>query len=451
MTTLQTSRHVHIITLGCPKNLVDSEGMAALLPPPRYTITDRAETADIILINTCTFIESATQESIDTILSVAALKKSGRLTLLGVVGCLVQRYQAELRELLPEVDLFIGTSEWPRIAQILEAHAPGQAAQLHFKAPEAIEAIPTERPALEARHYAYVKISEGCSRSCSFCIIPKIKGQHQSRTPEFILREARQLASRGVKEINLIAQDLTAYGMDLGPGYSLTNLLKELVKIKEIPWLRLLYCYPNGIDRALLELMKNEAAICPYLDIPIQHSSDRILKKMRRGISARKTREILEMIKTVMPDIALRTTLIVGFPGETDQDFADLLDLVRWVEFDHLGAFTYSREENTPAYAMRPQIPDKVKAERYDLLMSLQQEISQKRLQRQIGQRQIVLVDGVENADSPLLIGRTRAQAPEIDGVTILDGVEAEAGDLVEVVIRSTMEYDLVATPPDED
>ena len=440
---------VSIVSLGCARNLVDTEVMAGLLRQAQYEVIAEPAQADIILVNTCSFIDAAKEESIDAILEMARLKQAGGPQTLVVTGCLPQRYANELARELPEVDLFIGTGEVPRIAEILKSHRQNKK-RLYVGIPSYLYDHDTPRLRTTPSHTAFVKASEGCDHKCAFCIIPQLRGPHRSRPIDSIVNEARSLAQDGVKEINLIAQDLTAYGRDRRDGTTLYGLLRELVSVAGIDWIRLLYAYPNYLDDALLDLIRESDRICKYIDMPFQHVSGRILRRMRRGKSGSAVREAIGKIRGAIPKITLRTSLIVGFPGETEDDFCELLDFVEQSQFDRLGVFKYSEEEGTAAALMKDQVPEEAKERRWQELMELQAGISRKKNEALIGTEQRVMIEG-HDSDTGMLFGRTQAHAPEVDGVVYLepgtadDGrMEIGPGHFVEIKITRASDYDLI-------
>ncbi len=439
-----TKEKVSLVSLGCPKNLVDAEVMLGYLGREGYEVTTDERDADIIIVNTCSFIKEAKQESIDTILDLADRKHDARCRLLIVTGCLPQRYQEELAGELPEVDIFVGTGDYPRIAEIIaeKKAAPGQlryTGDPNFLFDEHL-------PRLKSSPYytAYLKIAEGCSNCCSYCVIPSLRGGFRSRPLERLLDEARELVAGGVKEINLIAQDITAYGRDLAGGVSLEGLLRELVKLDGLRWIRLLYAYPDGITDGLVHLIRDEEKICKYLDIPLQHVSDPILKRMNRRSSEAEIRELIARLRTEIPEVALRTSLIVGFPGETEEDFNKLLHFVEEIQFDRLGVFCYSREEGTAAAAMPDQVSERLKRERYKKLMRAQARVSFKRNRRLIDTIEQVIVEGYSEETDLLLKGRSSRQAPDIDGQVYITAGTASVGDIVNLKITDSSDYDLI-------
>jgi len=440
----------NIISLGCARNLVDSEVMAGVLHQNDYELVPEPETADIVLINTCGFIAAAKEESIDTILDVARLKEEGKVKKLIVAGCLSQRYPNELAKELPEVDFFIGTGEVPRIAEILKEHE-AQARRQYVGLPSYLYDHSTPRIRSTPSYTAFVKVSEGCDHKCAFCIIPQMRGPHRSRSIDSIFNEACKLAEKGVKEINLIAQDLTAYGRDRKDGTSLEGLLRELANVPQLHWLRLLYAYPNFLDDALLEVIRDSEKICKYIDIPFQHVSQSILQRMRRGKSGSSVREATQKLRKFIPGLTLRTSLIVGFPGETDTDFSELLDFVEEAEFERLGVFKYSPEEGTAAARMGAQVSEQVKERRWQEVMDLQSVISRKKNEGLIGTIQRVMIDDVA-LNSERVTGRTQGHAPEVDGVVFVESddsrpkrVPVRPGDMIDVKITGALDYDLIS------
>jgi len=433
-----------MVSLGCPKNLVDAEVMLGYLGKDGFEITTNEQEADIIIVNTCSFIKEAKQESIDTILDLADRKHDGNCKLLVVTGCLPQRYQQELAKELPEVDIFVGTGDYPKIAAII-AEKRGLEGQIHYIGdPNYLYDVEMPRMQSSPRYYSYLKIAEGCSNCCSYCVIPSLRGGFRSRPLNLVMEEARRLVGGGVKELNLIAQDITVYGSDLAGGVTLETLLQELVQIAGLRWIRLLYAYPDGITDGLIKLLKSEEKICKYLDIPLQHISDPVLQRMNRRSSEAQIRELVTKLRSEIPDIALRTSLIVGFPGETDEDFKKLCHFVEEVQFDRLGVFCYSKEEGTPAADMPEQISERVKRERYKKLMQLQARLSFKRNRRLMETVEEVIVEGVSEESELLLKGRSSRQAPDIDGMVYITSGQANIGDIVRLKITDSSDYDLI-------
>jgi ribosomal protein S12 methylthiotransferase len=443
---LQTTKKekVSLVSLGCPKNLVDAEVMLGYLAREGYEVTTDERDADIIIVNTCSFIKEAKQESVDTILDLADRKHDGRCRLLIVTGCLPQRYQEELTKELPEVDIFVGTGDYPRIVEII-AEQRGSGGQIRYTGdPNFL--YNGDLPRLKSSPYytAYLKIAEGCSNCCSYCVIPALRGAFRSRPMDKLLREARELVAGGVKEINLIAQDITAYGKDLADGESLEALIDELARLEGLRWIRLLYAYPDGIRDSLMRILRDEEKVCKYLDIPLQHISDPMLKRMNRRSSEAETRQLITRLRREIPGIALRTSLIVGFPGETEEDFRKLLHFVEETQFDHLGVFCYSREEGTPAAVMPGQVSERIKRERYKKLMRAQARLSFKRNRRLIDTLDQVIIEGYSEETDLLLKGRSSRQAPDIDGQVYITAGTANIGDIVTLRITDSSDYDLI-------
>jgi ribosomal protein S12 methylthiotransferase len=436
---------VHLLTLGCPKNVVDSELMLGALASAGFEVTLEPDDADVLVVNTCAFIEAARKESIDAILEAAEVKKHGRARRLVVAGCMAQRYGAELGEMLPEVDIFVGTGNFLDLPDLLRRTETPESRPVPY--PGAAHLLPgLEAPRMRTGEVfsAYLKISEGCNHKCAFCIIPKIRGTHQSRPPAELVVEARMLAEQGVRELNLIAQDLTAYGRDLDPPASLAALLRELDAIDGLRWIRLLYCYPNFVSDELLEAIAVLPRVVKYIDMPLQHADDAILRAMRRERSGATLGKLLDRIRARVPEVTLRTSFIVGFPGETDAAFGRLKDFVRAQRFDRVGVFTYSREENTAADGMPGQVAERVKRARRADLMQLQAEISFDKNRGLVGREFEVLVEGLGPGRARRLRGRIAGQAPEIDGAVFLAG-EAEPGEFVPARIEKALTYDLQA------
>ena len=435
--------NVLFISLGCDKNLVDSEVMIGLLADRGYQMTDDETRADVIVINTCCFIHDAKEESVQTILEMAEYKKTGTLKALIVTGCLAQRYQEEILEEIPEVDEVLGTTSYDKIVEAIEEALEGRGGVRI----EDIDALPlpdTKRLVTTGGHFAYLKIAEGCDKHCTYCIIPKIRGNYRSVPMERLVKEARDLAEDGVKELILVAQETTIYGTDLYGEKSLHRLLRELCKIDGIRWIRILYCYPEEIDDDLIQVMKEEPKICHYLDLPIQHASTEILRRMGRRTSREDLEEIIGKLRREIPDIAIRTTLITGFPGETKEQHEELMDFVDQMEFDRLGVFTYSPEEGTPAAGMEGQVPEEVKEDRQAELMELQQEIAFDLAEDMIGREVLVMIEG-KVADENAYVGRTYKDAPNVDGLIFVNtDEELMSGDLARVKVTGAAEYDLI-------
>jgi ribosomal protein S12 methylthiotransferase len=435
---------VSLVSLGCPKNLVDAEVMLGYLSRAGYAVTTDETQADIIIVNTCSFIKEAKQESIDTILDLADRKHDGHCKLLIVTGCLPQRYQEELATELPEVDIFVGTGDYPRIVEIIAEKRTSSDQLCYTGDPNFV--YNDELPRLQSSpHYtAYLKIAEGCSNRCAYCVIPMLRGDHRSRPLESLLIEARQLVEGGVKELNLIAQDITAYGRDLPDTPSLELLIKELAKLEGLRWIRLLYAYPDGVTDSLIELIKTEPKVCKYLDLPIQHISDPILKRMLRRSGEDEIRTLIAKLRSEIPDIAIRTSLIVGFPGETPEDFKKLLQFVEETRFDRLGVFCYSREEGTPAAEMPDQVSERIKRERHKKLMRTQARVSFKHNRTLVDSEEEVLVEGYSEETELLLKGRSSRQAPDVDGLVYITAGNANVGDIVRLKITDSSDYDLI-------
>ncbi len=446
--SLETKK-VHFISLGCPKNLVDSEIMAGTLMRDGYEVVADAESADTVVVNTCGFIEESKKESIQRILDMTTLKEKGQIKKVVVAGCLTQRYKDDLVEGLPEADLFIGSGEFQNISQILKKHDQGETKKTFFNLPTYLQEETTPRVNSQPKHRAYLKISEGCMKRCAFCAIPLIRGNLQSRTIQNVVNEAKILAAGGVKELIIISHDFTDYGWDLRKKNpeakeSPVELLKALAEVDGIKWIRLLYLYPDGITQELIDLMKSNNKFVKYFDMPLQHINSEVLKKMNRKMTREEIVEALDRIRTHIPDAVIRTQFIVGFPGETNEQFEELLQFVSEQQFDRVGSFQYSPEENTPGGKMTDQIEESIKQFRYDALMSVQQNISAKKHQAYIGKTVEVLVEGYSEETELLLQGRTSQQAPEIDGVVLINDGQAKIGEFVKVKITESMEYDLI-------
>ena len=470
---------VGMISLGCPKNLVDSEVMLGLAEQAGHTLTPEASEADVLIVNTCAFIDRSKQESIDAILEMAELKKTGRCRRLVVTGCLAERYRDELKDQIPEIDALLGTGEVPGIVGALgeagtspspkpaskkpaKAGAPAVPATLHRRRPHhqplgGRAELPTylydagtPRHLATPGHYAYVKVAEGCDYTCAFCIIPRLRGHYRSRPADEIVAEARQLAGRGVKELLLISQDTTFYGNDRGARGALARLLRELNRVDGLEWIRLLYLYPTTIDAAMLDAMAESEKVCKYIDLPLQHASDPVLKRMKRPGTRSSYERLLQDIRTRMPQAALRTTFIVGFPGETEDDVAELEAFLDAVGFDHVGVFTYSHEEGTTAGGWIDDVPAAIKRSRRDRLMARQQGIVAAAHQARIGRTVHLMIDGPSPEHELVLRGRLASQAPDIDPLVYLtdcDPTALSAGQIVEAEVVAASGYDLVARP----
>lgn len=435
--------NILFISLGCDKNLVDTEVMLGLLASRGYEMTDDEEQADIVVINTCCFIHDAKEESIQNILEMAELKKDGRIKALIVTGCLAQRYRQEILDEIPEVDEVLGTTAYDKILDAVDEALSGR----HSVILSDLEALPlpdTKRLVTTGGHFAYLKIAEGCDKHCTYCIIPKIRGEFRSVPMERLIREAQELADQGVKELILVAQETTLYGKDLYGEKSLHRLLRELCKISGLRWIRILYCYPEEIYDDLIQTIKEEPKICNYLDLPIQHASDGILKRMGRRTSKQELVDIIGKLRSEIPDICLRTTLITGFPGETQEQHEELMNFIDEMEFERLGVFTYSPEEDTPAAVMPDQIDEEVKLDRQAELMELQQEIAFDNAQEMIGREVLVMVEG-KVADENAYVGRTYRDAPNVDGLIFINtDEELLSGDFAQVKVTGAVDYDLI-------
>ncbi len=431
------------ISLGCDKNLVDTEVMLGLLASRGYEMTDDETKADIIVVNTCCFIHDAKEESIQNILEMAEYKKEGKAKALIVTGCLAQRYRQEILDEIPEVDEVLGTTAYDQILDAVDAALAGE----HSVMVEDVNALPlpkTKRLVTTGGHFAYLKIAEGCDKHCTYCIIPKIRGNFRSVPMERLVKEAEELAEQGVKELILVAQETTLYGKDIYGEKSLHRLLRELCKISGIRWIRILYCYPEEITDELIRVMKEEPKVCHYLDLPIQHADNTVLKRMGRRTSRQELTDIIGKLRKEIPDICLRTTLITGFPGETKAQHEELMEFIDEMEFDRLGVFTYSPEEDTPAAAMPDQIDEEVKKERQAELMELQQEIAFDNAQDMVGREMLVMIEG-KVADENAYVGRTYRDAPNVDGLIFINtDAELLSGDFARVKVTGALDYDLI-------
>ena len=431
------------ISLGCDKNLVDTEVMLGILASRGYEMTNDEQEADIIVINTCCFIHDAKEESIQNILEMAEYKKNGSAKALIVTGCMAERYRQEILDEIPEVDEVLGTTAYDRILDAVDAALAGQ----HEVMTADLDALPlpkTKRLVTTGGHFAYLKIAEGCDKHCTYCIIPKIRGNFRSVPMERLLKEAQDLAEQGVKELILVAQETTLYGKDLYGEKSLPKLLRELCKISGIRWIRILYCYPEEITDELIQVMKEESKICHYLDLPIQHANDTILKRMGRRTSKQELIDIVQKLRKEIPDICLRTTLITGFPGETQEQHEEVMEFIDTLEFDRLGAFTYSPEEDTPAATFEDQIDEEVKEDRQADIMELQQEIAFNKAEDMIGREVLVMIEG-KVADENAYVGRTYRDAPNVDGLIFINtDVELISGDFAKVKVTGALDYDLI-------
>lgn len=433
---------VMFVSLGCDKNLVDTEEMLGLLYSAGYTFTDDENEAEVIVVNTCCFIHDAKQESVNTLLEMAQLKETANLKILVACGCLAQRYKQEIIDEIPEVDAIVGTSAYDKIVMAINEVAQKKGMILEDLNRTPI--VDNKRIITTGGYYEYLKIAEGCDKCCTYCIIPKIRGSFRSIPMEFLVKRATELAKDGVKELILVAQETSVYGKDIYGKKSLPELLKKLCKVDGIEWIRILYCYPEEIDDELISTIKNEPKICHYLDMPIQHASDTILKRMGRRTTKKELIDIIEKLRKEIPDIALRTTLIAGFPGETVEDHEEVLEFIDQMEFDRLGAFPYSAEEDTPAASFDNQIDEEVKQERRNNIMELQQEISADISETMIGKTLKVLIEGYIPEDD-VYVGRTYKDAPNVDGMVFVSSErQLMSGDFVNVHITGAEEYDLI-------
>lgn len=435
--------NILFVSLGCDKNLVDTEVMLGLLASRGHQMVDSEEIADVIVINTCCFIHDAKEESIQMILEMAEYKKAGSCKALIVTGCLAQRYKQEIIDEIEEVDAVLGTTSYDKIVEAIDEALAGHTS-VEMTDIDALPLVESKRLVTTGGHFAYLKIAEGCDKHCTYCIIPKIRGNFRSVPIERLLKEAEDLVAQGVKEIILVAQETTLYGKDLYGEKSLHKLLRELCKISGLRWIRILYCYPEEITDELIQVIKEEDKICNYLDLPIQHASDGILKRMGRRTSKEQLVEIIGKLRKEIPDIAIRTTLITGFPGETQEQHEELMEFVDEMEFDRLGVFTYSPEEDTPAAVMPDQIPEDVKEDRQAELMELQQEIAFDLAEEMIGREVLVMIEG-KVADENAYVGRTYKDAPNVDGLIFVESEEElMSGDFARVRITGALEYDLM-------
>lgn len=445
----QNNKKVHFISLGCPKNLVDTEIMLGSLMQEGYSVVEEPDQADTVIVNTCGFIEESKQESIDKVLEMAQLKKKGHLDKLVVAGCLTQRYQDDLVEGLPEADLFIGSGQFQNVAQILKQSRAGDKEKKFFHLPTYLQEESTPRYNSQPRHRAYLKISEGCKKRCAFCAIPLIRGNLQSRRLEAIVSEAQLLVASGAKELIVISHDFTDFGWDLRKKdpqaqESPYTLLKALSDQSGAEWIRVLYLYPDGITPELVQLVRERDNLVNYFDMPLQHINNEMLKRMNRRMSRKEVEQAIRHIRAEIPEAVIRTQFIVGFPGETEEQFEELLAFIQEYEFERVGCFTYSQEENTKAGLMPDQVPEEIKQDRYNRLMSTQQEISRRRHEAMVGRTIPVLVEGYAEETELLLQGRSSQQAPDIDGVTYISSGQANVGDIVRVKVTDCHDYDLV-------
>ncbi len=440
---LQTdSKTIFFQSLGCPKNLVDAEVMLGITKEHNYKFVEDPSQAEVIVVNTCSFINDSKRESINTVLELSENKKTGICDKLIVTGCLPQRYKEDLKAAFPEVDAFVGTGQYGQILEFIEGKKESDEG---FKHPKYLHNENTPRINSQPQHRAYLKVSEGCIKNCAFCIIPKIRGTLRSRTVESLVKEAEKLVATGVKELNLIAQDLTDYGRDLRDGTNLISLLKGLVKIEGLEWIRMLYVYPDEMSDELIELIATEKKICKYIDTPVQHINDRMLALMNRKVTGLQIRERLNRLRERIPNVAIRSTVIVGYPGETEEEYQQLRTFIEEAQFDHLGVFAYSHEENTASYLLSDQLPEEIKQARRDDLMKVQQTASKNRLKKFIGETLPILVEGPSEESEFLWQGRHQGQAPDIDGHILIRSGKLSQGKILELKIERAMEYDLIA------
>ena len=439
---------IMFVSLGCDKNLVDTENMLGILKDKGFEFTDDEMQADVIAVNTCCFIHDAKQESINTILEMAEHKKDAVCKALIVTGCLAHRYKDEITKEIPEVDALIGTSSYDKIAEVVLSVIEGKGYSC-VEDTDRLPVVKNHRIMTTGGYYEYLKIAEGCDKHCTYCIIPAVRGNFRSFEMEYLLEQARYLADNGTKELILVAQETTVYGTDIYGKKALPELLRKLCRIDGLEWIRILYCYPEEITDELIQVIKEEPKICKYLDMPIQHSSDNILKRMGRRTTRQELVDVITKLRNNIPDIALRTTLITGFPGETEEDIDDLLDFVDTMEFDRLGVFTYSPEEGTPAASMTDQIPENIKEERRNRIMELQQEVSLDKSADMVGRVIPVMVEG-KITDDDAYVGRSYKDAPNVDGYVFINtNAQLMSGQIVNVSITGSMEYDLIGEPAD--
>lgn len=435
--------NILFVSLGCDKNLVDSEVMLGMLKERGYTFTDDQTQADAAVVNTCCFINDAKEESIQTILELAELKKTGQLKALVVAGCLAQRYQAEIQKEIEEVDAIIGTTALEKVVETLDEVLAGKG-ENHLEALDKAPLGGKERVLTTGGYFSYLKIAEGCNKHCTYCIIPKVRGEYRSVPMELLLDEARQLAGKGIKELILVAQETTLYGMDLYGEKKLPELLDRLCEIEGLIWIRIMYCYPEEITQELIDVMKRQTKICHYLDIPIQSGTDRILKLMGRRTDTAQIEALVDHLREEIPDICIRTTFITGFPTETEEDFTETMDFINRMEFDRLGAFTYSPEEGTPAVVMDGQVEEEIKLRRQQEMMELQQEIAFEAAENMKGRELTVMIEG-KLAEEDVYVARTYKDAPSVDGYLFVDtDWSLMSGDFVRVRVTGANEYDLI-------
>ena len=437
------SKNIFFQSLGCPKNLVDAEVMLGITKEHNYTFVEDPSIAEVIVVNTCSFINDSKRESINTVIELAEHKKTGKCTKLIVTGCLPQRYKEDLKVAFPEVDAFVGTGQYQQILEFIE----GKKEEIDgFKHPKYLHNENTPRINSQPGHRAYLKVSEGCIKNCAFCIIPKIRGTLRSRTIDSLVKEAQNLVNQGVSELNLIAQDLTDYGRDLRDGSTLPGLLRGLVKVDGLRWIRMLYVYPDEMSNELIELIATEEKICKYIDTPVQHINDRMLALMNRKVTGNQIKERLQKLRERIPNVAIRSTVIVGYPGETAEEYSQLRAFIKEAQFDHLGVFAYSHEENTASYSLPDQLPEELKQERRYDLMKVQQAASKARLKKFVGRTLPILVEGPSEESEYLWRGRHQGQAPDIDGHVLIRSGKLSQGKILDLKIERAMEYDLIAS-----
>jgi ribosomal protein S12 methylthiotransferase len=445
----QTPKKIGMVSLGCPKNLVDSEALLGDLGVSGYEMTPDESEADVIIVNTCGFLQSAIKESIDTILEMAGHKTNGRCKRLVVTGCLAERHPEELLQEIPEIDHLLGTKQYPLLKHLLNGGGKSQQRN-HVHEPAQYFESPGNRVLTTPFYSAYVKIAEGCSNQCAFCIIPKLRGPIQSRSIESIVDEVKQLAARGVREFNLVSQDTTLYGYDLGKKRGLIQLLEAMAEVQGVDWIRLFYNYPTVLTTDLMDAVQRIDPVCKYIDVPLQHTHDFMLKHMKRQETEAGVRKMIDELRQRIPGVALRTTFITGFPGETEEHFEHMLDFVKEIQFDHVGVFAYSDEPGTTAFDYSCKVDSKVGAARRDQLMAAQREIALRKNRERVGQTHPALVEGMDTDDGFLMLGRLPFQGPDVDGQVILEQCEAEPGDIIPVRITGALDYDLVATPENQ-
>lgn len=446
MTSTRKQPTVSLISLGCPRTLVDSELYLGRLKQAGFVVVETVEEADVAVINTCSFVQDSIQESIDTVLDAVELKARGKLKAVVVAGCLVQRFKQDLIKELPEVDGFVGVDGFGEIEAVVQGALSGQPLSVVRRRPRTAYDGQPQRVALTASHYAYLKVSEGCLKGCSFCVIPKIKGPLASRPMEALVEEARRLiGERGVKELIVVGQDTSDYGVDLYGQARIADLLQALARLEGLRWIRLLYCHPRGVSQLLIETIRDVPAICKYLDMAIEHADDGVLARMNRRMTQERLRRAIETLRGEIPQMALRTSVIVGFPGETDAAFENLLSFIQEIRFERLGAFRYSNEEGSAAFRHLDQIPEAIKRQRFDRLMQMQQALAREINQQWLGKTCEILIDEPDPSDPTIFLGRTSADCPEVDGIVYVKSQQAlQPGELVQVRIVDTYEYDLV-------